>query len=66
MSGEKDRPPASRDDRQPSSPYGPQPDGVDRASGGADSSPFETDSSDERAEKLRRSREDAEKAGDRA
>jgi dihydropteroate synthase len=36
----------SRD--QPASPYGPQPDGADGAAGGADSSPFETMSSDER------------------
>jgi hypothetical protein len=33
-----------------SSPYGPHPHGVDEASGGADSSPYEGKSSDERAE----------------
>jgi hypothetical protein len=38
------------DDRTPSSPYGPQPDGVDEASGGADSSPYENASSDARDE----------------
>jgi hypothetical protein len=36
------------DDETPSSPYGPHPRGVDDASGGADSSPFEALSSDER------------------
>ncbi|MBY0228359.1 MAG: hypothetical protein K2W96_03670 [Gemmataceae bacterium] len=56
-----DHKPAPPDDRQMSSPYGPQPEGIDKASGGADSSPFETDSSDERAEKLRKAREQADK-----
>jgi len=36
------------DRSDPSSPYGPHPSHVDEASGGADSSPFETLSSDER------------------
>lgn len=35
--------------RPPASPYGPQPDGPDEAAGGADSSPYDTMSSDERA-----------------
>jgi hypothetical protein len=39
-----------------SSPYGPHPGHVDDASGGADSSPFETLSSDERAERLAKDR----------
>jgi hypothetical protein len=39
----------TRDQREPdSSPYGPQPDGVDEASGGADSSPFENRPSGEK------------------
>ena len=42
-----------RDTKPPASPYGPQPDGPDDAAGGADSSPFENMSSDERAELLR-------------
>ncbi len=43
------------DDRLPNaSPYGPWPDGVDEASGGADSSPLETMSSDERIELARK------------
>lgn len=42
------RPAPPSDDRQPSSPYGPQPHGVDQAAGGADSSPHEAESSVER------------------
>ena len=61
MNDDDDRSPQPPDDRQLSSPYGPQPDGVDDASGGADSSPFEADSSEERAAKLKRAREAAEK-----
>lgn len=34
--------------RNPSSPYGPQPTSIDEASGGADSSPFETVPPEER------------------
>jgi hypothetical protein len=49
-----------RDQSRPlSSPYGPHPDHADDASGGADSSPFETMSSDERAELLKNRRPDA-------
>jgi hypothetical protein len=39
------------------SPYGPQHGHIDEASGGADSSPFESMSSDERADALRRARQ---------
>lgn len=38
-----------RDTKPSASPYGPQPDGLDDAAGGADSSPYENMSSDERA-----------------
>ena len=40
-----------------STPYGPHPGPIDDASGGADSSPFETLSSDERAKRLAAGRE---------
>jgi hypothetical protein len=40
----------------PSAPYGPHPHGVDEAAGGADSSPYETDSSGERQEIAEESR----------
>ena len=41
---------SDRKDRQPeSTPYGPHPRGVDQASGGADSSPFEELPSGEKA-----------------
>ncbi|MBX9678857.1 MAG: hypothetical protein K2X38_08825 [Gemmataceae bacterium] len=36
--------------RNPSSPYGPQPTSIDEASGGADSSPYETVPQEERPE----------------
>jgi hypothetical protein len=53
-----------RPGRQPlSSPYGPQPETVDEASGGADSSPFETMSSEERHAALGRHQPD-QQAGD--
>ena len=39
------------------SPYGPQHGHIDDAAGGADSSPLEAMSSDERAEALRRARQ---------
>lgn len=39
------------------SPYGPQHGHIDDAAGGADSSPLESMSSDERAEALRRARQ---------
>jgi hypothetical protein len=42
-----------RETKPPASPYGPQPDGPDDAAGGADSSPFDNMSSDERAELLK-------------
>lgn len=51
------KPDSSRDSdrsdqsRPPSTPYGPHPDHVDEASGGADSSPFETLSSNEREQR---------------
>lgn len=48
-----------RDDAPKSSPYGPQPDNIDQSSGGADSSPFETLSSDERRKLLADDDEDA-------
>jgi hypothetical protein len=35
-------------DQPPASPYGPHPNGVDEAAGGADSSPFENESSPDR------------------
>ena len=42
--------PERRDDPAPlGSPYGPFPHGVDESAGGADSSPLENDSTDERA-----------------
>lgn len=46
--------PNSDDDLKstPASPYGPHPEGIDESSGGADSSPFENLSSDERAAAL--------------
>ncbi len=49
--------------RTPSSPYGPHPGHVDDASGGADSSPFETMSSDER-DALLKARQRDKNAGD--
>jgi hypothetical protein len=42
------KPPDDPADREPSSPYGPQPYGDDEAAGGADSSPHETESTEER------------------
>jgi hypothetical protein len=54
--------PAKKDDRDqppPGSPSGPQPRGTDEAAGGADSSPHETASSDER-----RAKTDARMSGD--
>ncbi|VTT97830.1 unnamed protein product [Gemmataceae bacterium] len=36
------------DNDPPASPYGPHPNGVDEAAGGADSSPFENESSTDR------------------
>jgi len=44
-------PPREVDDeqrRELGSPYGPHPYGVDESAGGADSSPFENESTDER------------------
>jgi hypothetical protein len=46
-----DREPAKKDNAPPSSPYGPQPRGVDEAAGGADSSPHETEPPGGRAAK---------------
>jgi len=44
-----------RDHRPPdSSPYGPQPHGIDVAAGGADSSPFENEPSGDKAEAARK------------
>ncbi|MFO0809071.1 MAG: hypothetical protein U0746_10640 [Gemmataceae bacterium] len=43
--------PNKTDDREPlGSPYGPQPHGTDEAAGGADSSPFDTESTDAAAD----------------
>jgi hypothetical protein len=52
MQPDKPDNPDAPDRHEPSSPYGPQPNGVDNAAGGAESSPYETLSSDER-ERLR-------------
>lgn len=41
----KATPPKDPAEREPSSPYGPQPYGDDESAGGADSSPHETESS---------------------
>jgi len=45
------KPPRPVDDemrRELGSPYGPQPHGVDESAGGADSSPFENEATDDR------------------
>jgi hypothetical protein len=41
-------------DREPASPYGPHPHGVDEAAGGADSSPHESEPTGEREEREER------------
>ena len=54
-----DEPDDSTDDIQDTadaSPYGPQHGRIDDAAGGADSSPFETMSAEERSEALRKAR----------
>jgi len=54
MTPDKVDPDESEDDARPlSTPYGPHSGHIDDASGGADSSPFENLSSEERAELLR-------------
>jgi hypothetical protein len=40
-----------------STPYGPHPHGVDEASGGADSSPFESEPSGEKAKAAQKAKE---------
>jgi hypothetical protein len=52
--------------RTDSSPYGPYPQGVDEASGGADSSPFETLPSGEKAPAAEEYREVREKRAEKA
>jgi hypothetical protein len=52
--------------RKDSSPYGPQPEGVDEASGGADSSPFEAVPSGEKAPAAEEYREEHEKRSEPA
>lgn len=47
--------------RKDSTPYGPHPEGIDEASGGADSSPFETLASGEKAPAAEEYREEREK-----
>ena len=54
-----------RTTKPPASPYGPQPDGPDEAAGGADSSPFDNMSSDERAELLRNKQPDGNRSDGR-
>lgn len=44
-------------DTADASPYGPQHGHIDDAAGGADSSPFESMSSEERSEALRKARQ---------
>ena len=44
-------------DTTDASPYGPQHGHIDDAAGGADSSPFESMSAEERSEALRRARQ---------
>ena len=56
MSDEKRKDSMDRDTPPPASPYGPQPNGPDAAAGGADSSPYENMSSDERARLAREKR----------
>ena len=51
--------------RNDSSPYGPHPEGVDEASGGADSSPFETLPSGEKAPAAEEYREVREKRAEK-
>ena len=46
------------EDTADASPYGPQHGHLDDAAGGADSSPFETMSADERAAALRQARQE--------
>jgi hypothetical protein len=57
-----------RDDkrRNDSSPYGPYPEGIDEASGGADSSPFENLPSGEKAPAAEEYREVREKRAEKA
>ena len=46
-----------RDERPVSTPYGPHPHGVDEASGGADSSPFENQPSGEKGQAAEREKQ---------
>ena len=62
MSAEKRSDAADRDTtKPPASPYRPQPDGPDEAAGGADSSPYENMSSDERARLAEKNRAEGER-----
>jgi hypothetical protein len=55
-----------RDDRRiDSSPYGPQPERVDEAAGGADSSPFENQPSGEKAPAAEEDRKERRKRDER-
>jgi hypothetical protein len=51
----------TRDRRIDASPYGPQPERVDEAAGGADSTPFETQPSGEKARAAEENREEQRK-----
>jgi len=51
------------DHRTDASPYGPQPEQVDEAAGGADSSPFETEPSGEKGPAAEDRRKRTERAG---
>ena len=51
------------DHRTDASPYGPQPEQVDEAAGGADNSPFETEPSGEKGPAAEDRRKRTERAG---
>jgi hypothetical protein len=59
MTPDRNNPPAESTDREPSSPYGPQPYGTDEVAGGSDSSPHEGESTGERKRNADASREAA-------
>jgi hypothetical protein len=54
------------DRRTDASPFGPQPERVDEAAGGADSSPFETEPSGEKAPAAEEDHEERRKRAERA
>jgi hypothetical protein len=59
------QPKSDEADREPeSTPYGPHPRGVDEASGGADSSPFEIEPSGEKAKAAQKAKEQRQAAPD--